>query len=163
MSRPCCFVPHNPTDMHPPPSVNCRLPQTPRTPSAAASHYFDDVFTRQRRASLGGRSNSGFARSMTRSRSIGARSDWSNGTHAETADVDDDATSKSGRSWTIYREDGDPSSPAIPKHDDPDDPINRYVQDQLERIKTEEGREYAEELAAQTDGTGDEKGVVNGY
>jgi hypothetical protein len=26
-------------------SVNCRLPQTPRTPSTAAAHYFDDMWT----------------------------------------------------------------------------------------------------------------------
>merc|ERR1712054_169478 len=29
-----------------------RLPQTPRTPTTTAAHYFDDVFSRQRRASL---------------------------------------------------------------------------------------------------------------
>jgi hypothetical protein len=26
--------------------VNCRLPHTPRTPGAAANHYFDDIFSR---------------------------------------------------------------------------------------------------------------------
>ena len=26
--------------------VNCRLPHTPRTPSTAANHYFDDIFSR---------------------------------------------------------------------------------------------------------------------
>lgn len=26
--------------------INCRLPQTPRTPSTAAAHYFDDVLTK---------------------------------------------------------------------------------------------------------------------
>jgi hypothetical protein len=28
--------------------VTCRLPQTPRTPSSAAMHYFDDIFTRRK-------------------------------------------------------------------------------------------------------------------
>ena len=26
--------------------INCRLPQTPRTPSTAAAHYFDDVYAK---------------------------------------------------------------------------------------------------------------------
>jgi hypothetical protein len=29
-------------------SANCRLPQTPRTPSTAAAHYFDDILIRQK-------------------------------------------------------------------------------------------------------------------
>lgn len=51
--------------------VNCRLPHTPRTPGAAASHYFDDVLSRtvkSPRPFLGRRSST--------SRSIDARSDW---------------------------------------------------------------------------------------
>jgi hypothetical protein len=42
--------------------MNCRLPQTPRTPAAAATHYFDDVFTRQRRKSLSGTRRNSLAR-----------------------------------------------------------------------------------------------------
>ncbi|KAH0544822.1 hypothetical protein FGG08_001051 [Glutinoglossum americanum] len=55
--------------------INCRLPQTPRTPSTAAAHYFDDIFSR----------NPGPAHSKPRrlrrssTRSIGARSDFSSG------------------------------------------------------------------------------------
>lgn len=52
--------------------VNCRLPHTPRTPSVAANHYFDDIFTRgQKPPSFTGRRQS--------SRSIDARSDWDEG------------------------------------------------------------------------------------
>ena len=140
-------------------SVNCRLPQTPRSPSAAAAHYFDDTFTRQRRASLSGRRPSTLQRSKTRQRSIGARSDFSdktngtNGEGQEEGDADLQSNGDPNRSWTIYRED-DPKS-GMPAHEDPDDPINRYVQEQLERIKSDESREYAEELAAQTDGGSD--------
>lgn len=52
--------------------VNCRLPHTPRTPSIAANHYFDDIFTRGKKKppAVTGR------RQSTRSRSIDARSDW---------------------------------------------------------------------------------------
>ncbi|KAK3092168.1 hypothetical protein LTR53_019717, partial [Teratosphaeriaceae sp. CCFEE 6253] len=68
--------------------VNCRLPQTPRSPTVGAAHYFDDTFHRQRRQSMsgGGGANGkrpgGLARSLTRQRSIGARSDWSEKTPA---------------------------------------------------------------------------------
>ena len=136
--------------------MNCRLPQTPRTPSSAAAHYFDDVFTRQRRASLGGRRPTGIKRSLTRTRSIGNRSDWSEKTNGD-ADADEEEIEPNGtpaRSWTIYKED-DPHA-GIPAHEDPDDPINKYVQDQLLRIKSNESQEFAEEIAAQTDGAADE-------
>lgn len=56
---------------------------------------------------------------------------------------------KPSRQWSIYKDD-DPNA-GIP-HDDPDDPINKYVQDQLQRIKSNESNEMAEELASQTDG-----------
>lgn len=149
-------------------STNCRLPQTPRTPSSAAAHYFDDTFSRQRRASLGGgRKSPRLARSLTRTRSIGARSDYAstNGdTEADLGNGEEDAdeafaNGKPERTWSIYQEDanskGGPSKPA--EHDDPDDPINRYVQDQLARIKSHESAELAEELASQTDGAKDQK------
>lgn len=143
-------------------STNCRLPQTPRTPSSAAAHYFDDTFSRQRRASLGGngRKSPRLARSLTRTRSIGARSDWSAQNGDEEADLageDADeafANGKPDRSWTIYQDDANGNKPK--PEDDPDDPINRYVQDQLQRIKSNESHEHAEELAAQNDGANDD-------
>lgn len=147
-------------------SMNCRLPQTPRSPAQAAAHYFDDVFSRQRRASLGGsRRPNSVARSMTRTRSIGARSDWAstNGANTPAApsttgdndddDGEEDPKAKGGpsRQWSIYNE--DPSEKGKkPVEDDPDDPINKYVADQLQRLKTNESAEMAEEIAAQNDG-----------
>lgn len=135
-------------------SLNCRLPQTPRTPTSGAAHYFDDTFTRQRRASLGGRRPSGIVRSKTRTRSIGQRSDWSEKTGDEDGDEDIGARPNGGvsRTWSIYKD--DPHT-GVPAEEDPDDPINRYVQEQLNRIKSHESLEFAEELAAQTDGAGD--------
>ncbi|KAK0948397.1 hypothetical protein LTR29_000028 [Friedmanniomyces endolithicus] len=143
--------------------LNCRLPQTPRTPTAGASHYFDDTFVRQRRQSIGRTSRPGGpARSMTRTRSIGARSDWSEKTGATSngggeaeGDGDDETFSNGvptpGRTWSIYKEDD--SKVGLPRpEDDPNDPINRFVADQLDRIRSNESREFAEELAAQNDG-----------
>jgi len=136
--------------------VNCRLPQTPRSPSAAAAHYFDDIFTRQRRASLGPRRPTGLRRSLTRNRSIGARSDWQSVANGDTdADDDDDENKERGapsRAWSIYKDDDTTSG--VPN--DPEDPINKYVADQLARIKTHESAELADELASQNDGANDE-------
>ena len=142
-------------------SINCRLPQTPRSPSTAAAHYFDDTFLRQRRASLGGRRPSTLQRSNTRRRSIGNRSDFSDKTNGETGEMEEEeengdvhSNGDPSRSWTIYKED-DPKS-GHPAYEDPDDPINKYVREQLQRIKSSESLEFAEELTASVDGAGDE-------
>jgi hypothetical protein len=63
--------------------INCRLPQTPRTPSTAAAHYFDDILsrgltrtnTRVRTPGLDGAKTPRMRRSST-SRSIGNRSSF---------------------------------------------------------------------------------------
>ena len=124
--------------------INCRLPQTPRTPTAAASHYFDDVFTRQRRGSQS-KKPSGLRRSST-SRSIGARSDYwksappsDDGDH-ETHDDDDD-TKSNGRAWTIYKEDGNTNK----EKESADEHVHKYVQDQLKRLMTPNGPEQYED------------------
>lgn len=92
---------------------------------------------------------------MTRTRSIGARSDWS-----EKTDGDDSTTHANGkieRQWTIFKEDGDPNVGKPPPAEDQDDPINRFVQDQLARIRSNESREFSEELTAQNDGANDDE------
>ena len=134
--------------------MNFRLPHTPKSPGAAAAHYFDDTFTRQRRASLGGRRPTGLARTKTRTRSIGNRSDWSDKANGDADEEDDQLNGPPSRTWTIYKDDGEPTG--VPAYEDPDDPINKYVQEQLSRIKSHESQEYAEELAAQADGAADE-------
>ncbi|PHH73070.1 hypothetical protein CDD80_4075 [Ophiocordyceps camponoti-rufipedis] len=53
--------------------VNCRLPQTPRTPSIGMAHYFDDVF---HRAVDPGTPTARRHRRSSTARSIGARSDF---------------------------------------------------------------------------------------
>lgn len=115
---------------------------------------------------MGGRRPTGLARSMTSgARSIGARSDWgsTNGdTDAETNDdegEEDDPKANGGpsRTWSIYKDDGSKAKSSAPTfHDDPDDPINRYVQDQLQRLKTNESAEMSEEISAQNDGANDD-------
>ena len=146
--------------------MNCRLPQTPRTPAAAASHYFDDVFTRQRRKSLSGTRRNSLARSLTRTRSIGARSDWTNGgdktpgAASTNGGDDEDGDDETGarrerpeRQYSIYKD--DPSERG-PKESN-DDHITKYVQEQLQRLKTNESNEFSEEIAATNDGTNEKK------
>jgi hypothetical protein len=84
-----------------------------------------------------------------------ARSDWS-----EKTDGDDSTTNANGkieRQWTIFKEDGDPNVGKPPPEEDQDDPINRFVQEQLARIRSNESREFSEELAAQNDGANDDE------
>ena len=149
--------------------MNCRLPQTPRSPAAAASHYFDDTFTRQRRQSMSGTRRNSLARSMTRTRSIGARSDWTNagamtpgapsttGGDDDDEDGDDEAPAGNGekpRQWSIYKED---PAEASGKRESSDDHITKYVQDQLQRLKTNESAEMSDEIAASGDAAADKR------
>ena len=146
--------------------MNCRLPQTPRTPAAAASHYFDDVFTRQRRKSLSGTRRNSLARSLTRTRSIGARSDWTNGgdktpggasmNGGDDDDGDDERVpgrERPERQYSIYKDDPAEKGPK----ESNDDHITKYVQEQLQRLKTNESNEFSEEIAATNDGTNETK------
>jgi hypothetical protein len=127
--------------------LNCRLPQTPRSPAAAASHYFDDTFTRQR--------------SMTRTRSIGARSDWDTaGARTPGApstaggDDDGDEGDDEAPASEIYKED---PNEAKGKGESSDDHITKYVQEQLQRLKTNESAEMSDEIAASGDAAADKR------
>lgn len=94
------------------------------------------------------------ARSQTSgARSIGARSDWGS-TNGDDDGDDDGARTNGGpsRTWSIYNDDTAPHN-VKPLEEDPDDPINRYVQDQLQRLKTNESAEMSEEISAQNDGS----------
>ncbi|KAI6244991.1 hypothetical protein HI914_06877 [Erysiphe necator] len=55
--------------------TNCRLPQTPRTPSTGMAHYFDDIFHRHISYDRA-KSPPAIMRRSSTARSIGARSDW---------------------------------------------------------------------------------------
>ena len=107
-------------------SVTCRLPQTPRTPSIAMGHYFDDIF--QRSIDLGTPKSPGMRRIRRSStaRSIGARSDFDipiNG-------VDDDAASTTD---SVYHDDPE----RIKEKEEADSHLHRYISEQLNRYKDE--------------------------
>lgn len=112
-------------------SVNCRLPQTPRSPSAVASHYFDDIFTRSARPRSSGRPS--IRRSST-SRSIGNRSDFGSTFNGETPEAPP--------------ADGEES-------DRRNEHVSNYVESQMERVRRRASvGTYEDELETQADHAG---------
>lgn len=109
-------------------SISCRLPQTPRTPTAGMSHYFDDILTRGvlNGTGHGQRKPNMHMRRSSTARSIGARSDF------DAAFGDDDARSVYGGA------ENDPERQAEVREANVH--LHRYVTDQLERVRTDQER-----------------------
>jgi hypothetical protein len=103
--------------------MTCRLPQTPRTPTAAAAHYFDDIW-----ASTGKPKKPHHLRRSSTSRSIGFRSDWETSTNGEEDPLRLNRTNSIG-----YLD-----SEALRRKAEMDDKVALYVNDQLERVKSGE-------------------------
>ena len=112
-----------PTDEHS--SINCRLPQTPRTPTAAAAHYFDDVFSKPNGT------KPKIRRSST-TRSIGNRSTFHVSTNGDTHDEDDDELYEKER-----------------RRSEANEHVANYVTEQLERIQSNESVFDEDEFEAQ--------------
>lgn len=116
-------------------SINCRLPQTPRTPSTAAAHYFDDVFSRPSKA-MGDKSR---VRRSSTGRSIGNRSSFN-----VSANGGDDARSADGSAYTNGTDgEGERRRSEANQH------IVNYVTDQLERVRSHESVFDEDEFEAQ--------------
>ncbi|MCJ1413301.1 hypothetical protein MMC19_007406 [Ptychographa xylographoides] len=120
--------------------INCRLPQTPRTPSVAAAHYFDDIFSRSPKPPNGKPHH--FRRSST-NRSIGNRSSF---TTSVNGDEEEEARA-SVAAMTLSNGDNEKEKNEADEH------IAKHVQDQLERIRSNESAvAYEDEFEAQLDG-----------
>ncbi|KAL2820390.1 Six-hairpin glycosidase-like protein [Aspergillus granulosus] len=123
--------------------VNCRLPQTPRFPFAAANHYFDDIFTRSvrghsRRGSSRGSSNRPFVRRSSTSRSIGNRSDFESAYNTPAPETPDEDETDEGR------RNG---------HRGFDEHVSQYVESQLQRVRSHVSMgAYEDEFETQADG-----------
>lgn len=134
--------------------MTCRLPQTPRTPTSAAAHYFDDIFTE-----IGRPKKPHHLRRSSTARSIGHRSDW-----GATTEEDDVTPLNRVNSIGYLNED------AIRRKSEMDQHVAHYVSDQLQRLKTHEddygvdGGELETSLDGAADGksNGHERGK-NGY
>lgn len=98
--------------------LNCRLPQTPRTPTTAAAHYFDDVFSHPGRPPKGGRRPSRLLRRSSTSRSIGNRSDFTASINGAGDEENEDATSTNGAD------------------DHMQENFTTYIADQLNRVRS---------------------------
>jgi hypothetical protein len=119
--------------------MTCRLPQTPRTPTTAAAHYFDDVLSTISKP----KKPSNLRRSST-TRSIGFRSDWETSTNGD----DDDAVSPIRRKNSVGYLDED----AIKAKQAIEERFNNYVSGQLERVKTGQNEYEPDEFETSLDG-----------
>ena len=127
-------------------SMTCRLPQTPRTPTGAASHYFDDVFT----PAVKSAKRHALRRSST-SRSIGFRSDW--GETSTNGEEDDDmAPMKRKNSVGVLDQEALEQKAAMANR------LNDYVSGQLQRMKSGMQDYEADEFETTTDGAPDTRG-----
>lgn len=123
-------------------SVNCRLPQTPRTPSTAAAHYFDDIWSKTKK---------GGPRPLRRSsthRNIGFGGASSNGDHTNSDHGEDfDLRRASSVGW-LSEED-------LRKKAEVDSRVANYVSDQLERMRSNDSANInaiEDEIEATLDG-----------
>lgn len=125
--------------------MTCRLPQTPRTPTGAAAHYFDDVF------STTGKPQKPYQlRRSSTSRSIGFRSDYEGSTN----DDDDEAVSSPvNRRGSV----GYLDQETIEQKAAMQERLNHYVSGQLERVKTGLADVEKDEFETTLDGSSDKK------
>lgn len=103
--------------------MTCRLPQTPRTPTTAAAHYFDDIFTH-----TGKPKKPHHLRRSSTTRSIGYRSDLAPSTNGDDDEVDDPI--KRSNSIGVLDEEALKQKAAMDQH------VAHYVSDQLERVRS---------------------------
>jgi hypothetical protein len=129
-------------------SVNCRLPQTPRTPGAGLSHYFDDVL--HRTAHLPGAQtpmlspNAPRLRRSSTSRSLAARSDFSvNGYESGTGGDETPAAAANDNGNGIRRGSVNPALVNDPERvkarAEREAHLHSYITQQLERVRLERG------------------------
>ena len=121
-------------------SINCRLPQTPRTPSTAAAHYFDDIFSRSAKPANG---KADRIRRSSTNRSIGNRSSFNTSVNG-----DHDYNGSVGNSSVAIDDDEQEK-----ERDEANQHVATYVTDQLERIRSNDSvAVYEDEFEAQLDG-----------
>ncbi|KAL9088106.1 MAG: hypothetical protein Q9159_003304 [Coniocarpon cinnabarinum] len=135
--------------------VTCRMPQTPRTPTTAAAHYFDDVFARRKSIDSSRPTTPKLARRSSLKPT--------NGVPADNKDEDyfgkegDDmvaATKKAADAHTRTASVGAPDEVSKQRMQDADNHLANHVTNQLERLKTNEpASKVHDEFEAQLDGT----------
>ncbi|OQE32008.1 hypothetical protein PENSTE_c001G08872 [Penicillium steckii] len=123
--------------------LNCRLPQTPRSPFAAASHYFDDIFSRTGRPQTSRRPS---VRRSSTTRSIGNRSDFNStlaGDATPSAVLDDEFGSPTSRRGSTF---------AASPNGEEEEHLHNYVESQLQRVRSSASiAAYEDELETKAD------------
>lgn len=113
--------------------INCRLPQTPRTPTAAAAHYAGSYFDE-----IWGKSSKPRIRRSSTSRSIG---------NSFTGSVNGDICDRSAIDSVVDNSDRERRRSEANQH------VANYVNEQLERVRSHESvGAYEDEFEAQLDG-----------
>lgn len=136
-------------------SVSCRLPQTPRTPSAAMAHYFDDMFHRNVDVGVPQSPKMHRIRRSSTARSIGARSDFG----FDDDDARSDGLSVSDGGGIIL------THGAALEKTEADAHMHAYVADQLNRYKDDMSTDrfaHADEFEAGANGNGHSPAHENG-
>lgn len=125
--------------------VNCRLPQTPRTPSTGMNHYFDDIFTRGKTRTKTGLNHHHYPqtpssaphsprlRRASTSRSIG---NFGSLAASETShpNGDDVAVSANG-----YDEEDEEQQSRLRRKSEADEHVANFVTEQLKRVRSGSG------------------------
>lgn len=124
--------------------MTCRLPQTPRTPTGVAAHYFDDIFS-----SSGKPKKPSQLRRSSTSRSIGFRSDWETSTNGDEEEVLSPARRKNSV--------GVADAEAMKEKLASDERLHHYVSGQLHRIKTGMQDYEPDEFETLTDGASEQR------
>ncbi|OJD22059.1 hypothetical protein ACJ73_06599 [Blastomyces percursus] len=119
--------------------VTCRLPHTPRTPTTAAAHYFDDIFSRFSKPRC---SKSPMVRRSSACRSIGRRSSFTSTIHGDESVSTHPLESSTG----MLGEEATPS--------EIDEQTRHRVHEQVERMARRDSvAAYEDEFGAGTEGS----------
>lgn len=129
-------------------SLNCRLPQTPRSPFAAASHYFDDIFSRSGRPQSSRRPS---VRRSSTNRSIGNRSDFNStiaGDATPSAVLDDEYVSS-----PISRRGSTAAASQNGEDEEEEEHVHNFVASELQRVRSSASiAAYEDELETKAEG-----------
>ena len=127
-------------------SVSCRLPQTPKTPTSVAAHYFDEVFAARRKSNELASPKAARRSSL---RSIGSRSDIA----VEESNGDGDEE-KGKRPRLNTNAIGYFDQEALNRLKDADNHLAHHVSNQLEKLKRADSvSTIHDEFEAQLDGS----------
>lgn len=144
--------------------INCRLPQTPKTPGTGMNHYFDDIFTRGKTRKNSGLNHHQYPqtpssaphsprlRRTSTSRSIGNPTSFTAGAASEASHHDGEESAVS-----VTHGEEEERETRLRRKSEADEHVAKYVSEQLTRVRSGSGSlgsvaAYEDEFEAQLDG-----------